>query len=106
MMKFLKNKKNWQYIIFGLLCVFNLALIIEYIVYGAIYNGNEFETEFAAVGFNTFLRGFTYLFNGVFVLVHVVRLFWKNKTNSLIYILGSAAPMFVLFVARFILCWF
>lgn len=97
-----KNKRiPWALIIFGLICLVNLGLFLDYVIFGILD-----DTPFNSIGFNNFLYNFTFVINGVFVVYHLVKLFWKNKSSSLLYVLGSASFIIFFYIIRLCLIWY
>lgn len=102
-MKNLFRNKNipWTLICFGFVFLVTLAMVIDFAVFAILD-----DTAFTYYTFNNFLYTFTFLINGVFVVYHAVRLFWKKKSSSMLYILASASFMTFFYIIRLCLDWF
>lgn len=91
----------WKFISLIALSVLNLALILDYTIIDFVG-----EIAFSEVGFNNFLIVFTYICNIVFIAYHILVLFIKNNSKSMLYILASAGMMILFYIIRFCLVWF
>lgn len=91
----------WARIILIALVVLNLALILDYTIIDFVG-----KIAFSEVGFNNFLIVFTYVCNIAFIAIHILLLFIKNNSKSMLYILASAGMMIIFYIIRFCLVWF
>lgn len=106
--KFIMAKKKlklkqlpWALICFGIVTFLNLALILDYSIMELIGS-----THFEEVGFNSFLLGFTYTCNIIYMLSHALLLFWKNRQKSMLAIMLSGGALVVFYIIKFCLEWF
>ena len=91
----------WALITLVALCVLNLALILDYTIIDFVG-----KIAFNEVGFNNSLIVFTYICNIAFIVIHILLLFIKDKSKSMLYILASAGMMIIFYIIRFCLVWF
>ena len=83
----------WALITLVALCVLNLALILDYTIIDFVG-----KIAFNEVGFNNC--------NIAFIVIHILLLFIKDKSKSMLYILASAGMMIIFYIIRFCLVWF
>ncbi len=97
-----RNKKiKWNTIIFTFICLVSIALFLDYVILNILN-----DTAFTEVAFNNFLYSFTFIINTLFIAYHLVMVFFKKKSNSMLFALASASYLVFFYIIRLCLVWY